>query len=56
MSSCLLNLCISDITGIPSWTDKCYIQFFIFADILLSFMSNQNVLHVETFHFLKQSG
>ena len=37
---------------LPRWTDKCFIKFIDFADIQLSFTSNQNVLHV-TFHFIK---
>ena len=47
MSSGLLNLSTSDITGrnshniIPTWTDKYYIPFIVFADIQSSFMSNQ---------------
>ena len=59
MSSFLLNLSTSDITGIPieyvlpRWTDKCFIQFIVFADIELSFTSNHNVMHVTLIHFIK---
>ena len=53
MSNYLLNLSTTDITGrnsiLPRLTEVLFHSYFF-----LTFMSNQNVLHVETFHFIKK--
>ena len=54
MSSFLLKLSTSDLLEVlPRWTDKCFIQFILFADVQLSFNARvfKNELQV-TFHFM----